>query len=359
MSVRDERHLTRLWVVSWTSRKVPVQLSSLKEDPSSVVELDEAFTFHSLIGKGSFGEVWKVEAKRGANNLRMLEPSEQQFYALKLASIEDEDVPIEADLLQKHRHKCVVPLIAVFVGQQVEVQRNRQKSKQMFMCLLMTLATGNLETQLLKVSSERLTPQQARIILLDTSRGMAYLHTPSRSQEHLLHRDLKPANILLDHSSGPLWRAQIADFGVSTLRKENGMTDMTMGPGTDGYIAPEQQTTVYSRPADVWSFGVVVSRLIGWEHWKDLTGLGLQRFVRACQEDAYLKELAVRCLSPDPLFRPSFKDVQGMLWLDLLRSEFEAAVTRLCSRKGHTLRAVSRRDLSPGKENTSDCFFFQ
>ncbi|KAH0477990.1 MAG: hypothetical protein KVP17_002958 [Porospora cf. gigantea B] len=289
----------------------------------------------------------------------MLEPSEQQFYALKLASIEDEDVPIEADLLQKHRHKCVVPLIAVFVGQQVEVQRNRQKSKQMFMCLLMTLATGNLETQLLKVSSERLTPQQARIILLDTSRGMAYLHTPSRSQEHLLHRDLKPANILLDHSSGPLWRAQIADFGVSTLRKENGMTDMTMGPGTDGYIAPEQQTTVYSRPADVWSFGVVVSRLIGWEHWKDLTGLGLQRFVRACQEDAYLKELAVRCLSPDPLFRPSFKDVQGMLWLDLLRSEFEAAVTRLCSRKGHTLRAVSRRDLSPGKENTSDCFFFQ
>ncbi|KAH0476860.1 MAG: uncharacterized protein KVP18_004115 [Porospora cf. gigantea A] len=291
----------------------------------------------------------------------MLEPSEHKFYALKLASIEDEDVPIEADLLLKHRHTCVVPLIAVFVGQQVEVQRNRQKSKQKFMCLLMTLATGNLETQLLKASgstSERLTPQQARIILLDTARGMAYLHTPSQSQEHLLHRDLKPANILLDNTSGPLWRAQIADFGVSTLRKENGMTDMTMGPGTDGYIAPEQQTTVYSRPADVWSFGVVVSRLIGWEHWKDLTGLGLQRFVRSCHEDAYLKDLAVRCLSPDPLLRPSFKDIQGMLWLDLLRSEFEAAVTRLCSRKGHTLRAVSH-GLSPGKENTSDSFFFQ
>lgn len=34
-------------------------------------------------------------------------------------------------------------------------------------------------------------------VLLDTARGMYYLHSPSSRKPHLLHRDLKPANILL------------------------------------------------------------------------------------------------------------------------------------------------------------------
>lgn len=34
-------------------------------------------------------------------------------------------------------------------------------------------------------------------VLLDTARGMQYLHAPSAAQPHLLHRDLKPANILM------------------------------------------------------------------------------------------------------------------------------------------------------------------
>ena len=120
---------------------------------------------------------------------------------------------------------------------------------------------------------------------LQVSSGMALLHNRG-----LIHRDIKPGNILLNEAN----KALIADLGtvrhagsehppmseeqqeanleamcatmdeeygsdavsVSLHQQTRGKTHMT---GTPMFMAPEQFTTKYSYPVDVWEFGMTVS----------------------------------------------------------------------------------------------------
>ena len=90
-------------------------------------------------------------------------------------------------------------------------------------------------------------------ILLDVSRGLAYLHTRNPP---VIHRDLTARNILLT-SDGT---AKIADLGVARLFDLNigkQMKTMTNVPGSAPYMPPEaiEVGCKYNASIDVFSFG--------------------------------------------------------------------------------------------------------
>ncbi|KAH7165708.1 kinase-like domain-containing protein, partial [Dactylonectria macrodidyma] len=87
---------------------------------------------------------------------------------------------------------------------------------------------GDLQRYMTKPFPEK----EARQIVVQIVEALDIMH-----EAGFAHRDLKPANILVFHR-GPSWWVKLGDFGIS--RRIEGITgSMTVGIGSDGYMAPE------------------------------------------------------------------------------------------------------------------------
>jgi hypothetical protein len=76
-------------------------------------------------------------------------------------------------------------------------------------------------------------------------------------------------------SPGPNWLVKIADFGLARLMKDANGSGGTLRRGTVGYIAPEMLDLVReirSFPADMWSLGAVLYRLLVGRTFLDTVG---------------------------------------------------------------------------------------
>ncbi|MDQ2649387.1 MAG: protein kinase [Actinomycetota bacterium] len=111
------------------------------------------------------------------------------------------------------------------------------------------LAGGSLRTVL--DQGTRLTPSQALLIGLETSRALDYAH-----RRGFVHRDIKPANLLFGEDG----RLRIADFGLARALAEAAWTEPQGAVlGTARYASPEQaQGEPVDGRADVYSLGLVL-----------------------------------------------------------------------------------------------------
>lgn len=171
-----------------------------------------------------------------------------------------------------------------------------------------------------------------RRVLADVAEGLNYLH--HGWDQVVIHRDIKSSNILLDADM----RGRLGDFGLAKLYTHGEAPNTTRVVGTLGYLAPEVATVAApTEPSDVYSFGVVVLEvacgrkpietwapedeqvLIDWV--RDLYAEG-----RVCEaadkriKGEYAEEemetvlkLGLTCCHPDPLRRPSMKEVVAVL----------------------------------------------
>jgi len=116
-------------------------------------------------------------------------------------------------------------------------------------------------------------------LLADAVGGLAYLHDKS-----IIHRDIKSVNLLIDARG----RIKLADFGLAKRWNaslglgsfggpppaETFRIDMppvhTLSVGTFTHMAPEVLTGCYSTPADIFSFGVVISEVLIAEEAEDI-----------------------------------------------------------------------------------------
>ena len=287
------------------------------------VDLDEFFRFDNLLGKGSFGEVWKVDLKVKPaalkNFTKSLLTTGGRSFALKLIPAEEADKE-EASFMRIYRHARVINVLAVFRGYQVLENRKREMEKKPAMCILMELADKCLETVLSENSGSPLDLRFVFRILIDSARAMTYLHSPLGSRPHVLHRDLKPGNILITRDS----RAIVTDFGVARMNPSL-ETNLTVGAGTEGYMAPEQKTLLYDRPADVYSFGVIIARLLGAQQWRDATLLTASHFHEK-NADPVLVQLCLKCVQCSPLLRPSFEQIHKLLLCEFIKREFARTI---------------------------------
>ena len=81
-------------------------------------------------------------------------------------------------------------------------------------------------------------------------RGLEFLHS-----RKIIHRDIKPANILL-HADTP----RLTDFGMSRVITENSLSGAVYG--TPYYMAPEAFSRKRNVQTDLWSFGVVLYKML-------------------------------------------------------------------------------------------------
>ena len=72
-------------------------------------------------------------------------------------------------------------------------------------------------------------------------------------EENIIHRDIKPGNILYDEANG---NYILCDFGVA--REIYEPDDNLTRVGAPGFIAPEVNTGIYDKRADIYSLGMVL-----------------------------------------------------------------------------------------------------
>ena len=119
--------------------------------------------------------------------------------------------------------------------------------------LVMERLMTSLHDYLLSPKNSNLPVERKVSFLLDTARGLDYLHSHTPA---IIHRDLTAKNVLLDSQL----KAKISDFGNSRIMElESGFSpgSMTTVPGTLNYMPPEalEKEQKYGPSLDIFSFG--------------------------------------------------------------------------------------------------------
>ncbi|XP_031253576.1 L-type lectin-domain containing receptor kinase VIII.1 [Pistacia vera] len=179
-----------------------------------------------------------------------------------------------------------------------------------------------------------------RKILLGVASALAYLHQECENQ--VIHRDIKTSNIMLDKG----FNARLGDFGLARQVEHDKSPDATVAAGTMGYLAPEYLLTGRAtEKTDVFSYGAVVLEVASGRRpiEKDVnSGVGakgggvcsnLVEWVWSLHREGRLLTAAdarlegqfdegemrrvllvgLACSQPDPLARPTMRNVVQML----------------------------------------------
>ena len=196
---------------------------------------DKTYTKTKLIGKGTYGTVYKAKDEEG-----------REIYALKKIKLqgEDEGIPStairEICLLKELNHINILRLLDVI-----------HATKKI--TLVFEFIDRDLKKVIDATLGEGLSVPTVKSFLYQLLRGMTYIH-----KYKILHRDLKPQNLLITND-GIL---KIADFG---LARGYGLPvrNYTHEVVTLWYRAPDVLlgSKNYATSIDMWSIGCIFAEM--------------------------------------------------------------------------------------------------
>ena len=215
-----------------------------KKDGSTVEEKDSVYSTtggqfsqkyrkDTFIGRGSFGEAWKVKPKQKSHGV----------FIMKEIHCSEKDVDKgrnEIEILKKCRHENIVSHIEDFY----------ERSKFM---IIMEFCDGGDLAEFIETQKQPLSVDKIMDWFRQMTSGVSFIHNLK-----IIHRDLKPANIFLTSDK----KLKIGDFGIAkTLDKTSGLASTYCG--TAVYMAPEiHGGEKFDKKADVWSLGCIVYELV-------------------------------------------------------------------------------------------------
>ncbi|KAL7131685.1 hypothetical protein ABFS83_12G020900 [Erythranthe nasuta] len=237
-----------------------------------------------LIGKGSFGSVYRATLKKKRN------PTSKLLYG--------HDLPSTMAVKSSGS-----PYLIECFGDETTMARH-DGSLLAYNLLLEYCSGGNL-AQRIKKSPSGLPETEIRVYARCILRGLDHIHRAG-----YVHCDLKPDNILL---TKPFFRAKICDFGLAKRGGGGGCCTR----GTTMYMSPEVVVDIIQEAAsDVWAVGCVVFKMLTGKHmWggekaeEILKQIGTEDEVPKIPEGTNISEEAKDfvkcCLVRDSTLRPS------------------------------------------------------
>lgn len=203
---------------------------------TEIAEATYGYCPEAVIGKGSFGTVYRAFWRGIAVAVKVLDEDSKQGVGEFLKEIA---------VLGTCQHESIVALLAISADEHALI-------------LVYQLMTGgSLEDRIFfrSESTPPLTALERSQIQLDCLSGLAYLH----SKKHL-HRDIKSANVLLNSEC----RAALGDVGLAQqIRSASSDKKTRHIVGTPGYLDPEFATKMtYTVRSDMYSMGIVILELL-------------------------------------------------------------------------------------------------
>ncbi|KAM9424750.1 membrane-associated tyrosine- and threonine-specific cdc2-inhibitory kinase isoform 2-T2 [Pholidichthys leucotaenia] len=280
------------------------QSLSKSPPPSSVYDpskqesyFSQCFTNLGMLGRGSFGEVFKVQSNKDGQQYA-IKRSAQRF---RSKSERNRSVK-EA---RNHERLCPHPHILNFVAAWEE-------------CGRLYIQTELCNTSLLHYAENQPPgPDEpsAWAYLCDLLSALQHLHSHGT-----VHLDIKPANVLITDSG----RLKLGDFGLLLELKQMSGEDVEekvqddVQEGDPRYMAPELLRGVYGPAADIFSLGVSILELAcnievpnGGEGWQQLRRGSLpSEFMKGLS--AELQSVLKMMLTPEPSERPTVSELLAL-----------------------------------------------
>lgn len=275
----------------------------------------------SVLGEGGFGSVFKGWIDE--NSFAATKPGTGVVIAVKRLNLESfqghREWLAEVNYLGQFYHPHLVKLI----GYCLEDEHR--------LLVYEFMPRGSLENHLFRRGSyfQPLSWNLRLRVALGAAKGLAFLHC---AENKVIYRDFKTSNILLDSS----YNAKLSDFGLAKDGPTGDKSHVsTRVMGTYGYAAPEYLATGHlTSKSDVYSFGVVLLEMLSGrraidknrptgEHnlveWAKPYLTNKRKIFRILDnrlEGQYSLDvahkaanLAFRCISMDPRFRPTMNEI--------------------------------------------------
>ena len=274
----------------------------LEEQSGGASEYLKRYELAELIGKGSFGRVYKSFDRQRKN-----------FVAIKIISIEDGDQQDrEADTLSDIRRE-----IGTLATLTASGAKNITAILDDFLigssiCVVTDFCAGGSVSTLMKpdgfVHEKWIIP-----ILREVSEALQWVH-----KQGVVHRDIKCANVLINDDGG----VQLCDFGVAGI-VETRYDKRSTFIGTLHWMAPEmfEKGVEYGKEVDIWALGSLAFEAAtglppnARTFFRDINHIGrhlktnLPR-LEGQQYSSDLKSFVASCMTDDRTLRPQIEEVR-------------------------------------------------
>lgn len=221
-------------VINWEDH---IELKILKR------QLHKKYELLDFLGRGGFGKVFKIKdrnlnrecALKILNIFELAEDSDEKREESKQRFLK------EAKALAKCKHQNIVSIYNI-------------GGEGAFPYLIMEYIEGRsladiLEEEEILDFDETIDASEIILSALD------YIHANG-----LIHRDLKPDNIIIEKRTG---RIVIIDFSIARdMVSGTKITDMGSIHGTPFYMAPEQFKNIVVPGIDIYSYGIILYRML-------------------------------------------------------------------------------------------------
>ncbi|KAJ4137812.1 Serine/threonine-protein kinase PAK 4 [Fusarium equiseti] len=263
------------------------------------------YRLSELIGKGSFGRVYKATSL-----------TTNQLVAVKIIDIEESDTvnpklaDTYSDLLKEIN---ALQLLSDSGAKNINHVIDALPVGQSMWMITEYCAGGSVATLMKPTSPGGLQEKWIIPILREVAEAIYWVHG-----QGIIHRDIKCANILVTEEGN----VQLCDFGVAGVI-ETKFDKRSTVIGTPHWMAPElfDNTTSYGTEVDIWAFGAMVFEIASGlppsvaAGMMDFNRLGsyLKQHLPRLEGDRYsqgLKDLVAYCLVDDPKLRPTIEQIQ-------------------------------------------------
>ncbi|KAK4465365.1 serine threonine-protein kinase nak1 [Cladorrhinum samala] len=264
------------------------------------------FTLLELIGKGSFGRVYKAASQTTGS-----------LVAVKIINIEEGDraAPGVSDTFAEIlREVSTVKLLRASGAKNINFIIDALLIGHSMWMVTQYCGGGSVAT--LMRPTGFLNEVWIVPILREVAEAVFWVH-----KQGIIHRDIKCANVLVAEDGG----VQLCDFGVAGMVKSRFDKRKTV-TGTLQWMAPELFDTdvSYGNEIDIWAFGSmayeVATGLPPNAFMSDIFDMDPEQFgdylresspkLEGDQYSSHLKDLIAYCMVPDPAERPRIEHVQ-------------------------------------------------